>query len=360
MTRHHSISRRRFGATADGEAVESLTLASSSGVEVTLISYGAAVQQVWTPDRRGRRANVVLGFSDLSGYTSKPDHYFGAVIGRYANRIAGGTFELDGATYELVRNDAGNSLHGGPCGFDKQVWSIAAATAGRRGARVVLRHTSRDLEMGFPGTMQVEATYTLGAGSLRLDLRATCDRTTVVNLTGHSLWNLAGEGTGPVDDHLLTLAAARYTPVDRSLIPTGEIAPVRDTPLDFTTATPLGARIDNEFEQILRADGYDHNFVLERAAGRSLVRAARLEEPASGRRLDVLTTEPGVQLYTGNQLDGSLAGTSGRPYGPRGGVALETQHFPDSVHNDNFPTTVLRQGRVFASTTIYRLSTAGS
>jgi aldose 1-epimerase len=344
--------------TPDGEAVESLTLASASGVEVTLISYGAAVQQLWTPDKSGQRANVALGFSSLSGYTSRPNHYFGAVIGRYANRIAGGEFKLDGATYELVRNDGANSLHGGSCGFDKQVWSIAAAVADHRAARVVFRHTSRDLEMGYPGTMQVEATYTLSDWSLRLDLRATCDKTTVVNLTGHTLWNLAGEGTGPIDDHLLTLNAARYTPVDRALIPSGEIAPVHGTPLDFTTPTTLGARIDSEFEQIRRAYGYDHNFVVERPAGRSLVGAARLEETVSGRRLDIRTTEPGVQLYTGNQLDGSLVGTGGQPYRLRGGVALETQHFPDSVHNESFPATVLRPGGVFASTTIYRFSTA--
>jgi len=279
------------------------------------------------------------------------------VVGRYANRIAGGRFELEGATYELVRNDGGNSLHGGPRGFDKHVWSIAAATAGREAAQVVFRHTSGDLEMGYPGTMQVEAAYTLGAGSLRLDLRAACDTPTVVNLTGHTLWNLMGEGTGPIDDHLLTLAATSYTPVDRALVPTGEITTVQGTPLDFTTATPLGARIDGGFEQLRVANGYDHNFVLERPAGRSLVHAARLAEPSSGRRLDIWTTEPGVQLYTGNQLDGTLVGAGGQPYALRAGVALETQHFPDSVHNESFPTTVLRPDGVFTSTTIYCFST---
>jgi aldose 1-epimerase len=322
-----------------------------------VISYGAAVQQVWTPDRHGRRANVALGFSALSGYTGNPSHYFGAVIGRYANRISGGRFELDETTYELVRNDGASSLHGGPRGFDKQVWRTVAAAADRKAARVVFHHASRDLEMGYPGTMQVEAAYTLSVDSLRLDLRATSDRATVVNLTGHSLWNLAGEGTGPIDDHLLTIDATRYTSLDHALIPTGEIASVRGTPLDFTVATRLGARIDRDHEQLRRANGYDHNFVLERPPGQSLVRAARLEDPASGRRLELSTTEPGLQLYTGNQLDGSLIGTGGRLYGPRAGVALETQHFPDSVHHESFPTTVLRPGGVAASTTICRFST---
>jgi aldose 1-epimerase len=321
-----------------------------------VIGYGAAVQQVWVPDRDGRRADVVLGFSTLSGYLADPSHYFGAVIGRYANRVAGGRFELDGEIYELVVNDGASSLHGGPRGFDKQVWSVEATSADREAARVVFRRSSPHLEMGYPGTMQVEAAYTLSADSLRLELRATCDRPTVVNLTGHSLWNLGGEGAVPIDDHLLTLAATRYTPVDRGLVPTGEIASVRGTPLDFTTATPLGARIDADDEQIGRAGGYDHNFVLERPPGRSLATAARLEDPASGRRLEISTTEPGLQLYTGSQLDGSLIGKGGRPYARRGGVALETQHFPDSVHREHFPTTVLRPGTAFSSTTIYRFS----
>jgi aldose 1-epimerase len=310
---------------------------------------------VWVPDRDGRRADVALGFSALSGYVGNPSHYFGAVIGRYANRVAAGRFELDGDTYELVRNDGASSLHGGPLGFDKHVWSAAAASADHDGARVVFHRASPHLEMGYPGTMQVEAAYTLSADSLRLDLRATCDRPTVVNLTGHSLWNLGGEGAGPIDDHLLTLDATRFTPVDRALVPTGEIASVRGTPLDFTAATPLGARIDADDEQIRRGGGYDHNFVLERPS-RTLAVAMRLEDPASGRRLEISTTEPGLQLYTGNQLDGSLVGKAGRPYAARGGVALETQHFPDSVHHEHFPTTVLRPGTVFTSTTLYRFS----
>jgi aldose 1-epimerase len=327
---------------------------------VTLIGYGASVQQVWVPDRTGERANVALGFAALSGYTGNSGHYFGAVVGRYANRIAGGRFELDGAAYELERNDGESSLHGGPRGFHTHVWRVAAAGAGRRGARAVFRSISGDREMGYPGTMQVEAAYTLRGRSLWLDLRATCDRATVVNLTGHTLWNLAGEASGPVDEHLLTLGAARYTPVDRALIPTGDIASVAGTPLDFTTATPIGARIDDAFEQLRVAGGYDHNFVLDRPDGRSLVRAGRLDHPASGRSLEIWTTEPGLQLYSGNQLDGTLVGTGDRSYGPRAGVALEPQHYPDSVHHESFPTTVLRPGRVFASTTIYRFSAGGA
>ena len=343
--------------TPTGDPVESFTLTSGTGIEVAVIGYGAAVQQIWVPDRAGRPANVVLGFPSLLEYTSNPGHYFGAVIGRYANRIAAARFDLDGITYELPRNDGENSLHGGPNGFDKRVWEPVAASATLDGARVVFRYTSADLEMGYPGRVQVEAAYTLDHDSLSLGLSAATDKATIVNLTGHALWNLTGEGAGAIDDHLLTLNAKRYTPVDEALIPTGEVATVQGTPLDFLRPTPIGARIDAEFHQLLRGKGYDHNFVLEGGDGQSLVHAARLEDPKSGRVLDLLTTEPGLQLYTGNLLDGSLVGSGGRPYGPRAGLALEPQHFPDSVHHENFPSTILRPGGAFRSTTIYRFAT---
>jgi aldose 1-epimerase len=347
-----ALSRELFGTTPDGETVERVTLGNSAGIQLSAISYGAAVQQLWSPDREGRRANIVLGFADLDGYTSEPSHYFGAIIGRFANRIGGGRFTLDGRAYELPQNDGGNSLHGGPRGFDKRVWKIVAASAGR----VVFRHTSVDGEMGYPGTLEVEAAYTLTESSLRVDLTASTDKPTIVNLTAHPLWNLAGEGEGTTDDHLLTLRARRYTPIDEELLPTGELAPVSETPFDFTSATALGLRIDDEFDQVRAARGYDHNFVIDRKDERSLIPVAWVEERRSGRTLEIQTTEPGLQLYSGNFLDGSLVGTSGRAYPRRAGFALEPQHFPDSPHHESFPTTVLRPGRTFRSTTVYRLA----
>ena len=350
-----TLSREPFGTTPDGTAVERVTLRAGAGIQLSAISYGAAVQELWAPDRDGRLANIVLGFADLDGYTSRPNHYFGAIIGRFANRIGGGRFSLDGVAYELARNEGGNSLHGGPRGFDKRVWRIVAASGGDTG-RLVFRHTSPDGEMGFPGVLEVEAAYTLSASSLRLDLSAATDKPTIVNLTAHPLWNLAGEGAGTTDDHLVTLRARRYTPIDGALLPTGEIAPVFGTPFDFTSATALGARIEEDFDQLRLARGYDHNFVIDREDGRSLRTVASVEEPRGGRRLEIQTTEPGLQLYSGNFLDGSLVGTSGRSYPQRAGLALEPQHFPDSPHHDSFPSTVLRPGRTFRSTTIYRFT----
>ena len=344
--------RLPFGTTPDGEAVERVTLRNSAGIEVSVISYGAAIQELWAPDRDGRRANLVLGFADLDGYTSGPNHYFGAIVGRFANRIGGGRFTLDGQAYELPRNDDGNSLHGGPRGFDKQVWRILAAS----GRQVVLRHLSADGEMGYPGTLEVDVTYTLVASSLRIDLTAATDKATIVNLTAHPLWNLAGEGEGTIDDHRLTLRARRYTPIDEAHLPTGEVIAVSETPFDFTSATPLGARINDDFDQLHLAQGYDHNFVIDREDGRSIIPVAWVEERRSGRTLEIQTTEPGLQLYSGNSLDSSLVGTSGRAYPRRAGLALETQHFPDSPHHESFPTTILRPGRTFRSTTVYRLA----
>jgi aldose 1-epimerase len=311
------------------------------------MAYGAAIQQLWAADREGRRANVVLGFATVDAYRRSNGHYFGATIGRYANRIAGGRFELDGAAYELE-----GSLHGGPAGFDRHEWEVVGAGADR----AVFRYTSPDGEMGYPGMLDVEVAYTLAGGSLRIDYRAETDRPTVVNLTNHALWNLAGEGEGTVEGHLLTVNADWYTPVDAELLPTGEIAPVSGTAFEFRSATAVGARIDGDDEQLRRAGGYDHNYVLDRRGATGLVRAARVEEPGSGRVLEVETTEPGLQVYSGNFLVGDLVGTGGRPYLRRGGIALETQHFPDSPNHSAFPETVLRPGTVFTSSTVYRLT----
>ena len=319
------------------------------------MSYGAAIHQLWMPDRAGRRANIVLGFSTLDEYVAHDGHYFGATIGRYANRIGRGRFRLDGVAFELPLNDGGSSLHGGPGGFDRRVWEIEEASTGTDEARVELGYTSAGGEMGYPGKLTVQVAYTLaGDCTLRIDYRASTDEPTVVNLTNHALWNLAGEGARTVVDHLLTLGAGRYTPVDEELLPTGEIAPVTGTPLDFTSPARIGARIGENFDQLILAGGYDHNFVLDRTDSHSLAFGARLRDPQSGRTLELHTTEPGLQLYSGNRLDGSLIGPGGQAYFRHGGVALETQHFPDSPNRSHFPSTALRPGDVFASTTLYR------
>lgn len=354
------MTREPFGTTPDGTAVDRYTLSSPSGIAVSLITYGASVQQLWAPDRDGRRANVVLGFPTLDGYVAHCGHYFGAIVGRCANRIAHAAFGLDGVTYRVPANDMSSSLHGGPEGFDRRVWEATVAPPASDGAGLELHRTSPAGEMGYPGTLEVEVTYTLSEGdSLRIDYRATTDAPTIVNLTNHACWNLAGEGSGPIHGHVLELAADRYTPVGPTLIPTGEIAPVAGTPLDFVEPAPIGARIRDGFRQLAIARGYDHNFVLEQGGDAATpVLAARVHDPGSGRGLEVYTTEPGIQLYSGNFLDGTLVGTSGRAYRQSDGFALETQHFPDSPNQPGFPSTVLRPGELFESTTIYRL-TAG-
>ena len=333
-----SIDRRAFGET-DAERVDRFTLTSGDGIEVSIITYGAAVQSVVAPGRDGSLANVALGFPALDGYIANSGHYFGATVGRYANRIAAGRFALDGVEYELSRNDGANCLHGGARGFDTKVWEILDARSGT----LVLACASPDGDMGFPGDLETRVEFRLEGLDLRIDYRATTSAPTVVNLTNHTCWNLAGEGSGPVDDHVLQLAASSFTPVGPDLIPTGEIAAVDGTPLDFRVPTAVGAR----------GCAYDHNFVLDRHDA-SLVRAARLTHPASGRALDVLTTEPGIQLYTGTYLDGTLVGTSGRPYRKGECVALEPQHFPDSPNHPAFPSTALRPHETFRSTTVFR------
>jgi aldose 1-epimerase len=340
----------RLGATPDGTPVARYTLDNGRGLRARVLTYGCAVETIEVPDRDGRPGNVVLGCASLGDYLTK-SRYFGAVVGRYGNRIAGGRFELDGKEHRLARNNGANSLHGGERGFDKRVWDVLAA--GER--RLSLGYVSADGEEGFPGALQVSVTYTVtDDDALRIDYRATTDLPTVLNLTNHSYFNLAGEGSGDVYGHRVTLNAARYTPVDPGQIPTGELAPVKGTPFDFTRACAIGERIHDPHPQLLIGQGYDHNHVLDKSAPGALEPAARVEEPVSGRVMEVLTTEPGVQFYSGNVLDGSVAGPSGRAYGKGAGLCLETQHFPDSPNQPDFPSTVLRPGEEYASTTIFR------
>jgi len=334
-----STDRRPFGETDAGERVDRFTLTGSASVEVSIITYGAAVQSVRAPDHSGRSANIALGFPALHEYVASTGHYFGATIGRYANRIAGGRFVLDGVEYELARNDGDNCLHGGARGFHTKVWDVLEASNGL----LVLAYTSPDGEMGFPGDLETRIEFRLEGPDLRIGYHATTSAPTVVNLTNHTCWNLSGEGSGSVDDHVLLLNASSFTPVGAELIPTGAIATVDGTPLDFRTPTAIGAR----------SGAYDHNVVLDAYDG-SLVFAARVTDPTSGRTLDVLTTEPGIQLYTGTSLDGTLLGTSRRPYRCGDCIALETQHFPDSPNHAAFPSTTLRPYEAFESTSVYR------
>ena len=351
-----SVSRAPFGALRDGRQVERYTLHAGGGLTVRVLTYGAILQELVAPDRDGEPANVVLGLPRLADYAERNEPYFGAIVGRYANRIADAQFTLDGVRYRLRANDGANCLHGGLRGFDKHVWRVTGTPRTGPTAGLVLRHASPDGDEGFPGAVVVEVAYTLARDdSLRIDVRATTDRPTVLNPTSHVYWQLAGEGSGSSEGHVLTVAASRYLPVDGRRIPTGELAPVTGTPFDFTAPASVGARLRDAVPQLVAGRGYDHHFVLD-APGLALP-AVRLDDPASGRRLEVATTEPGVQVYSGNHLDGSLAGPSGRSYRQGDGIALETQHCPDSPNRPEFPSTVLRPGSIFTSTTVHRLST---
>jgi aldose 1-epimerase len=351
------IDRDVFGQLADGTTVFRYTLTNGNGMRVRIITYGGIIQTVEVPDRRGHLANVTLGYDSLADYVANNSPYFGALIGRYGNRIALGRFTLDGVTYQLPINNDPNSLHGGTVGFDKKVWS-ATPVRDRDSVGLILRLVSPDGDQGYPGTLTTEVRYTLTANNgIRIDYRATTDKATVVNLTNHAYWNLAGEGTSDIYDHLLYLNAKKYTPVDSTLIPTGAIDPVAGTTFDFTKATAIGKRIREATEQMLFGRGYDHNFVLNRKSAHDLELAARVTEARSGRVLAIYTEEPGIQFYSGNFLDGTLVGTSGRMYRQGDGFALETQHFPDSPNHANFPSTVLRPGQVYQTTTIYQFST---
>ena len=315
------------------------------------MTYGAVITSIKTPDRTGNQADIVLGFDSLAGYVAGSP-YFGAVVGRYANRIARGQFTLDGVTYHLARNNGPNTLHGGQRGFDKVVWS-GEPFQNDSAAGVRLRHESSDGEEGYPGAASVRVTYTLtDADELIVDYEASTTKATPLNLSQHTYWNLHGEGQGNILDHVLTLNASAITPVDSTLIPTGQIAPVAGTPFDFRQPTAIGARIGESHKQLRFGRGYDHNWVLDQATAGALTLAARLEDPVSGRLIDISTTEPGVQFYSGNFLDGTIKGKGGQVYEHRTGLVLETQHFPDSPNHASFPSTILRPGQHYRSRTI--------
>jgi aldose 1-epimerase len=345
-----------FGKTKEGDAIQRYVLHNEKGVEAIVITYGAALVSLKIPDRTGKTADVVLGYDNLEGY-EQDKSFFGATIGRYGNRIAKGEFALDGTAFHLPKNDGPNTLHGGTKGFNKRVWN--ATDRSRADAEVLeLTYTSQDGEEGFPGTLKVKVTYTLPAESneLRIDYSATTDKDTVVNLTNHSYFNLSGVANQEIVNHQLLLHAEKFTPVDATLIPTGELRAVAGTPFDFTKATAIGERINQDDEQLKFGKGYDHNWVLKRG-GNGLQLAAEVFEPTSGRVLEVLTTEPGVQFYSGNFLDDTVRGKSGQVYGHRTGFCLETQHVPDSPNRPNFPSTELKPGQTYRSTTIFRFAT---
>ncbi|MGA8441096.1 MAG: aldose epimerase family protein [Candidatus Sulfotelmatobacter sp.] len=347
------VTSEPFGKTPDGAPVEIFTL-SDGAYEARIATYGGIVVSLRVPDRDGKPADVVLGFDNLDGYVANfngpSDAFFGALIGRYANRIAHGRFSLDGKTYSLPLNNGENSLHGGPHGFNNVVWKAKPVANG-----VELTYLSKDGEAGYPGNLSATVRYTLVKGDLRIEYSATTDKDTVVNLTNHSYFNLAGQGD--ILHHQLTLHASRFTPVDAGLIPTGELKSVDSTPFDFRKPTAVGARINADDEQLHLGRGYDHNWVLDTgSAGGKLAEAAEVYEPSSGRVLKVLTDQPGIQFYSGNFLDGSIKGKGGKPDELHAALCLETQHFPDSPNHPDFPTTELKPGERYHTVTVYSFS----
>ena len=350
------VKKESFGTLPDGTPVDIYTMTNAHGMEIRATNYGGIVVSLRVPDKKGNLGDIALGFDDLKGYLANTP-YFGAIIGRYGNRIANGKFTLDGKDYTLARNNGPNSIHGGLKGFNKVVWQ-AEPFHSAAGVGIILSYTSKDGEEGYPGNLKTKVTYTLtDKNEWIIDYEAITDKATPVNLTEHTYFNLAGEGKGDVLGHILQLNASRFTPVDQNLIPTGELRPVKSTPLDFTQPTAIGARIDADYEQLRLGHGYDHNFVTESARKNSdPVLAARVKEPTSGRVLEVYTTEPGLQLYTGNFLDGTLTGKKGHAYKRRFGFCLETQHFPDSPNHPDFPPTILRPTETYRSRTIYKMS----
>lgn len=351
-----TLERAPYGQTRDGQPVSAYTLRDAHGVAVTIITYGAIITAIETPDRAGHLADIVLGLPDLRHYEASNDTtHFGALIGRYANRIAGARFVLDGHPVVLKANDHGNALHGGSPGFDRVMWQAEPGPASGASVGVTLRRTSPDGEQGFPGALAVSVTYTLSDDDrFRIDYRATTSRDTVINLTNHSYFNLAGNGSGSVEAQRLRIDADRFTPTDGAQIPTGQFAPVAGTPLDFRRLAPIGAHLRDPSPQLVAARGYDNNWVLNKTAGLAPGFAAHAVDPVSGRSIDLYTTEPGLQVYTANSLDGSVVGSSGGTYRMGDAFTLETQHFPDSPHQPGFPSTELKPGQEFRSTTIFR------
>jgi aldose 1-epimerase len=346
-----SVKVEPFGKTADGQAVEIVTMTNSNGLVAKITNYGGILVSMEVPDRQGKLGDVVLGFDKLDGYL-KPHPCFGAIVGRYANRIGGAKFKLDGSEYKLAANSGTNTLHGGIKGFDKVVWKIEKAEAKGNKTELKLGYTSKDGEEGYPGNLKCIVTYTLTADNkLEMKYEATTDKPTVVNLTNHAYWNLAGQGSGDVLGHELMINADKYTAVDKELIPTSELKSVKDSPLDFTKPMTIGSRIKQ-----VDIGGYDHNYVLKGKAGQMRL-AARVYEPKSGRVMEIQTTEPGIQFYSSNWLDGTLKGKDGKVYNKYGAFCLETQHYPDSPNKPNFPSVVLRPGEKYETVTVHTFST---
>jgi aldose 1-epimerase len=349
------VIKQSFGKTSDGQNIDLYTLRNAHGVEAKITNYGGILVSLKVPDRDGKFDDVVLGFNDLDTYLTKNDPYFGAIIGRYGNRIAKGRFTLNGVEYKLAVNNGENHLHGGIKGFDKVVWTGREIKT-KAGPAVVLTYLSKDGEEGYPGNLNVRVVYTLtNNNEIKMDYSATTDKDTVTNLTHHSYFNLAGEGNGDILNHLVTINANRFVPTDAGSIPTGELRSVAGTPFDFLKPVAIGARINQDDEQLKLGNGYDHTWVINGRAG-TMRLAATAYEAGSGRMMQVWTTEPGVQFYTGNFLNGTLTGKSGKVYARRNGFCFETQHYPDSPNQPSFPTTTLRKGRTYKSTTIYRFS----
>jgi aldose 1-epimerase len=350
-----SMKKQSFGKTESGEAVDLYTLANKNGMEVAITNFGGIVVSLKAPDRNGKFDDVVLGYDQLDGYLTNKA-FFGALIGRYGNRIAHGQFKLDGTTYNLPKNDGDNTLHGGMRGFNKRLWT-AKDVSNNKGAALELTYLSKDGEEGFPGNLSAKVIYTLtDQNELHIDYSATTDKDTVVNLTNHSYFNLAGQGKGDILGHQLLIKADRFTPVDQTLIPSGDLKAVKGTPFDFITPTAIGERINQDDQQLKFGKGYDHNWVLNGGIKATPALAAEAYEPKSGRVLQVWTTEPGVQFYSGNFLDGTITGKSGKVYNLRYAFCLETQHFPDSPNHANFPSTELKPGEKYHTSTIFKFS----
>jgi aldose 1-epimerase len=349
------VKKELFGKTGDGRPVDLYTLTNSHGLELRAMTYGGIIVSLRVPDKHGKLGDIVLGHETLEGYIPNTP-YFGVIVGRYANRIANAAFILDGVKYALAKNDGPNSLHGGIKGFNQQIWE-GKEFKNAKGVGVGFSYLSKDGEEGYPGNLKVNVSYTLtNENQLVVDYEATTDKATPLNLSQHSYFNLAGEGNGDILGHHLMLNADRFTPVDKTLIPTGELRPVKGTPMDFTKPTAIGARISDDYEQLVVGRGYDHNWVINRKDD-SLTLAAKVHEPTSGRIMEVFTTQPGVQFYSGNFLDGTITGKQGHVYKHRYGLCLETQHYPDSPNHPEFPSSILRPGQTFKSQTVFKFST---